>query len=63
MKKFWLITTVLLMLMMAGCGAVQKPTEPTEPTVPETQAPTEPPIVDIGGSEVDVAATELDLTV
>lgn len=63
MKRFWLITTVLLMLMMAGCGAVQKPTEPTEPTVPETQAPTEPPIVDIGGSEVDVAATELDLAV
>lgn len=60
MKRFLLITVALLMLLTAGCAAVP---EPTEPTVPETLAPTEPPLVDIGGSEVDVAVTELDLTV
>lgn len=59
-KFLLLLTAALLMLALAACGESNQVEETTIPT--ETTAPTEPPFVDIGGTEVDVQATVLDLS-
>lgn len=52
MKKNPLILLLLLVMLLVACGA---------PAEPETQAPTEPETVYIGGALVEVDSTELNL--
>ena len=59
-KNLWLFLLALVMLL-AACGNSEETVQPTEPTVVETQAPTAPPPVDVGGTLVEVDATELNL--
>lgn len=61
MKKNLLLLALLLAVLLSACGAPAEPAQPTEPTVVETQAPTAPPPVDIGGTLVEIGATELNL--
>ena len=54
-----LVAALLLVGLLAACDGG----DPAESTVPSTEAvPTEPPTVDIGGTEVDVHTAVLDLT-
>lgn len=62
MKLLRLTMAVLLVaVLLSACGPAA---QPTEPPVVETEAPapTEPPKVDIGGREVELRITELDLS-
>lgn len=62
MKKNLIMMVLLLAAFLTACGAPAEPVAPTEPTVVETQAPTAPPPVDVGGTLVEVDVTELDLS-
>lgn len=61
MKKNLLILLMLLVVLLAACGTGEESIQPTEPTAVETQTPTAPPPVDIGGTLVEMDATELNL--
>lgn len=61
MKKNLLVLFMLLTVLLTACGAPEEPVQPTEPTAVETQAPTAPPPVDIGGTLVELDATGLNL--
>ena len=53
-RIFIMLICILALLSATGCGA-------GEETAP-TALSTEPPVVDIGGMQVELDATELDLT-
>lgn len=61
MRKILLTLMTLLLVtgLLTACTEQPKPTEPTEPIMEE---PTLPPYVELGGSQVDVTATKLDLS-
>lgn len=55
MKKYPFFLLILIFLfLLAGCSGAE--------TAPPTEAPTEPPVADIGGMLVDYGATGLDLS-
>ena len=59
MKKILLVTALLLAVLLSACG---QEVQPAQPPVVETEAPTEPPAVEIGGTTVDRKTAELDLS-
>lgn len=59
MRKILLITALVLALLLCACG---REIQPAEPPVLETEAPTEPPVAEIGGKTVDLKIEELDLS-